>query len=258
MPACEPDAWARVKPFTTLRPAEEWPRILIVTRWDFEVLEEARDSQIVTYKLTGVYDLAEGYSAISASEQVQFVMHEHDGNLLITAITPDAPHLSARAALAWLRQRLNDAGTSDPERAYLRDAIAQIERHDCTRRTLIPFAIKNGREPMPRPSYLLRFNETLEGVLARLQHPRRNLLAGGNGVHRLALHQAPQNGHLGAQHVAIGNISHHLLRRLLHAGKGLRQVHIGDGHGRGAGRRTARANQLQRARTARNPWRTPR
>ncbi len=124
----QPDAWARVKPFTTLRPAEGWPRILIVTRWDFEVLEEARDSQIVTYKLTGVYDLAEGYSAISASEQVQFVMHEHDGNLVITAITPDAPHLSARAALAWMRQRLNDAGTSDPERAHLRDAITQIER----------------------------------------------------------------------------------------------------------------------------------
>jgi hypothetical protein len=124
----QPDAWTRVKPFTTLRPAEGWPRIFIVTRWDFEVLEEARDSQIVTYKLTGVYDLAEGYSAISASEQVQFVMHEHDGNLVITAITPDAPHLSARAALAWMRQRLNDAGTSDPERAHLRDAITQIER----------------------------------------------------------------------------------------------------------------------------------
>jgi hypothetical protein len=55
-------------------------------------------------------------------------MHEHDGDLLITSITPDAPHLSARAALNWMRQRLNDAATSDPERVHLRAAIAQLEQ----------------------------------------------------------------------------------------------------------------------------------
>ena len=124
----EPDAWARVKAFTTVRPTAEWQRIVIVTRWDFEASEFATDSMTVIYKVSGVYDMAEGYNAGPASDRVRFVMHEHDGNLVITSITPDAPHLSARAALAWMHQRLNDAATSDPERVHLRAAIAQLER----------------------------------------------------------------------------------------------------------------------------------
>ena len=124
----ERDAWARVKAFTAVRPAAEWQRIVIVTRWDFEAAEFASDSLTVIYKVSGVYDMAEGYNATSASERVRFVMHEHDGDLLVASITPDAPHLSARAALTWMRQRLNDAATSDPERVHLRAAIAQLEQ----------------------------------------------------------------------------------------------------------------------------------
>ncbi len=124
----QPDAWARVKAYTTLRPTQEWQRIIIVTRWDIETVEIPSDSLTVTYKLSGVYDIADGYSAFSSSQRVRFDMREHDGNLVVTAITPDAPHLSARAALAWMRQRITDPGISDPERAHLRDAIAQLER----------------------------------------------------------------------------------------------------------------------------------
>jgi hypothetical protein len=123
----QPDAWARIKPYTSVRPAEEWPRIIIVTRWDTEAVENASDSLTVTYKISGVYDMTAGYSAISASERVRFVIRERDDNLIITSITPDAPHLSARAALGWMRQRLADATISDSEHAHLRAAIAQLE-----------------------------------------------------------------------------------------------------------------------------------
>ena len=53
-------------------------------------------------------------------------MQEQNGALMITAVSPESPHVSPRAALAWMKRLLDDPKTDDLERQHLRDAVNQL------------------------------------------------------------------------------------------------------------------------------------
>jgi hypothetical protein len=124
----QPAGWSRFKPFTSLRSNPEFTQIVIVKRFDIENSGEPTELLQVNYQTVGFYRERDGYTTVSTKEQVAFRVQEQSGDLLITEINPETPHVSPRAAMAWMNLRLADPKTSELERAYLKDAIDQLTK----------------------------------------------------------------------------------------------------------------------------------
>jgi hypothetical protein len=122
----QPEGWVRFKPFTTIRANPEYTRITIVSRFDVESPSQPSDYLTVNYQKVGFYQQGEGYTPAVETDQVEFRVQERNGDLLVTGVTPDTPHVSARAAIAWMNLLLRDAKTAEPERAHLKDAVLQL------------------------------------------------------------------------------------------------------------------------------------
>jgi hypothetical protein len=120
--------WDRFKRYTSLRANPEFHRIVIVTRFNIENLEQPTEELSVGYQTLGFYQEGEGYTALASNDQVTFRIQEQRGELLVTEVRPESPHVSARAAAAWMNLRLADPQTSDLERVHLRDAVEQLNK----------------------------------------------------------------------------------------------------------------------------------
>jgi hypothetical protein len=102
--------------------------VTIVTRFELETPEQPSEKLNVHYQAVGFYQLDEGYTAGSSSEQAEFRVQEQNGVLLVTAVSPESPHVSPRAALAWMKLLLDDPKSSDLERAHLLDGVDQLNK----------------------------------------------------------------------------------------------------------------------------------
>jgi hypothetical protein len=123
------DGWSRIKPFTASKNNPEFNRVIVVSRYDIEMPEQSSETLWVKYQATGYYDEADGYVAAFQNERVAFRTHEQNGNLVVTEMLPQAPHVSARAAMEWFRARLSDPATPEPQRSHLKDAMEQVGKH---------------------------------------------------------------------------------------------------------------------------------
>jgi hypothetical protein len=124
----QPDGWVRFKPFTSMRANPEFTRIMIVSRFAVEAPSQPSDYLTVNYQKVGSYQQGEGYTPAAETDRVEFRVQEQNGDLLVTGVTPDTPHVSARAAIAWMNLLLGDAKTPEPERAHLQDAVLQLNQ----------------------------------------------------------------------------------------------------------------------------------
>lgn len=122
----QPGGWERFRPYTSLRDNPEFTRIVIVTRFDIETPDQPSEELNVDFQAVGAYQLGEGYTADKSSQSAEFRMQEQNGILLVTAVSPESPHVSPRAALAWMKGLLDNPKTSELERAHLRDAVNQL------------------------------------------------------------------------------------------------------------------------------------
>jgi hypothetical protein len=124
----EPAGWNRLKPYTSLRNNPEFTRVIVVTRFNIETPEQPSEELSASYQTVGYYQEGEGYTPASSNDQVIFRVQEQNDNLLVTEFHPEAPHVSPRAALAWMALRLADPKTSELERTLLNDAVRQLNR----------------------------------------------------------------------------------------------------------------------------------
>jgi hypothetical protein len=97
-----------------------------VTRFDIETPEQPPEELNVHFRGVGSYRLGEGYTADKSSQLAEFRMQEQNGELMVTGLSPQSPHVSPRAALVWMKRLLDDPKTDDVERAHLRDAVNQL------------------------------------------------------------------------------------------------------------------------------------
>jgi hypothetical protein len=118
--------WERFRPYTSLHANPEFTSILIVTRFDIETPEQPTEELNVHFQAVGSYQLGEGYTADKSSQSAEFRVQEQNGSLMVTAVSPESPHVSLRAALVWMKQLLDDPKTDDAERVHLRDAVNQL------------------------------------------------------------------------------------------------------------------------------------
>ncbi len=124
----EAAGWSRFKPYTSLRANPEFNRVVIVTRFNIETPEQPSEELSASYQAVGFYQEDEGYTARASSDQVTFRVQDQKGDLLVTEVRPESPHVSPRAAIAWITLRLADPKTTDLERAYLKDALQQLNK----------------------------------------------------------------------------------------------------------------------------------
>lgn len=124
----QPGGWGRFRPYTALPDNPDFSRIVVVTRFDIEIPDQPSELLNVNYQTVGYYEIGEGYTAATTSEHVEFRAQEQNNALVVTAISPGAPQVSAKAAVAWMNLQLSDPKTSDFERAHLKDALAQLNR----------------------------------------------------------------------------------------------------------------------------------
>jgi len=122
------NGWNRFKPFTALRDNPEFTRVIVVTRFDIDTPETPTETLYASYQAVGFYQENEGYTSASSNDRLKFHVQEQNGNLLVTEISPVAPHVSPRAAMAWMNSRLADPSINELERAHLKDALNQLNK----------------------------------------------------------------------------------------------------------------------------------
>lgn len=122
------EGWKRFKAYTAVRANPEFTRVTIVSRFDVETPEGTGETLTVRYQKMGFYQQGEGYTPEAETDRVEFRVQEQNGILLVAGATPDGPHVSARAAVAWMNRLLEDPKTTDMERVHLKDALAQLTR----------------------------------------------------------------------------------------------------------------------------------
>jgi hypothetical protein len=124
----EPAGWNRFKPYTSLRTNPEFTRVIVVTRFNIDTPEQPSEELNASYQTVGFYQEGEGYTSAPSNDQVTFRVQEQSGDLLVTEVHPEYPHVSPRAAVAWMTLRLADPKTSELERALLKDAVQQLNK----------------------------------------------------------------------------------------------------------------------------------
>ncbi len=124
----QPAGWNRFKPFTSLRANPEFTRVIIVSRFDIESPEQPSERLSANYKRVGYYQEGEGYIPSSGNERVDFRVQERNGEMVVIDVSPETPHVSPRAALAWMNTRLADPATGELERSHLQEAVKQLNK----------------------------------------------------------------------------------------------------------------------------------
>ncbi len=138
----EAAGWSRFKPYTSLGANPEFNRVIIVTRFNIQTPEQPGEEVSASYQTVGQYQEGEGYTPAASEDQVTFRVQEQSGDLLVTEVRPQSPHISPRAAIAWMTLRLADPKTGDLERTQLKDAVEQLNQ----------FLSQPRSQPSPQPS----------------------------------------------------------------------------------------------------------
>jgi hypothetical protein len=124
----QPDGWRRFKPYTSIPSNPDFSRIVIVSRYTVPVIEQDSAVFFVNYQTVGYYDELAGYSPSAINERAEFQVADHHDEPTVTEVSPGMPHVSPRAAVAWMNLRLADPKTGDVERAHLKSAIEQLNK----------------------------------------------------------------------------------------------------------------------------------
>jgi hypothetical protein len=123
-----PDGWKRFRPYTSTSANPDYRTLVIVTRFSVETPAQLAELVYVNYQDVGYYDERRGYVASATSERVEFQVEENNNEVLVVKASTEMPHVSPRAAIAWMNQRLANPKTSDMDRSHLRDAVEQLNK----------------------------------------------------------------------------------------------------------------------------------
>ncbi len=103
------DTWPRLKAVTTWKDNPDWQGFTVISQYELlEVDEGLRAAAVsVRYNVVGRFEIGLGYVPDRASEQVNFVLKEEEGDWKIDKQDPPInPHVSKIQAIAWLKSTL--------------------------------------------------------------------------------------------------------------------------------------------------------
>jgi hypothetical protein len=114
-----------MRPLLTQPENPKFDSFEVVSRYSVPAPPDPSGPVVATYRLAGRWDNRAGWKEANFVEDVRFDVVQREGAALIANIEPGHPHVSARAALAYLRQRLASSQT-DSERAMIQKGIDSI------------------------------------------------------------------------------------------------------------------------------------
>jgi hypothetical protein len=126
-----PSDWPKLQPMVAWRANPDFPLMMVTSRFDIDaepILQHGKYSVTVHFRLSGKYDMAEGYSKEPPNtiEDVQFVVAEVNGDWRITKTEPGYPHVSRPVLLQWVNQKL--AESQDPaSKAIYQQAVQELQ-----------------------------------------------------------------------------------------------------------------------------------
>ncbi len=124
----DPEGWARIKPYTSLRTNPDYQQVLIVSRYDVVPHPDQPSTVTVNYRVLAIFDLNEGYSTLNMNSAAEFRTQEQNDELLIVGMSSPLPRVSPQAAVNWMKARLADSQLPDSERIYMENALKQLGR----------------------------------------------------------------------------------------------------------------------------------
>lgn len=126
-----PADWPKLQPMVAWRQNPDFSLFMVASRFDVENelgFSHGKYQISVRYRVTGKYDLSEGYSAEDANtvRTSVFTVSEVNGEWRISEIVPSEPYISRAAALQWINQKL--AGATDPvSKTTYQQALQQLQ-----------------------------------------------------------------------------------------------------------------------------------
>ncbi len=121
------DGWRQFKAITTFQQNPDFSGIVIVSRYAIPQRETPSWDIDVNYWTIGRFDFTSGYSPAQSSQTVTFKTKDVEGDLMVTEISSTTPFVSKSAAITWMKQKLDDAKSSDVEKYYIREALKVLE-----------------------------------------------------------------------------------------------------------------------------------
>lgn len=115
----------RMRPLLMQAENPKFDSFEVVARYSVPTPPDPSGPVVATYRLVGRWDNRAGWKEANFIEDVRFDVVQREGAALIANIEPGHPHVSTRAALTYLRQRLGSAQT-DSERTMLQKGIDAI------------------------------------------------------------------------------------------------------------------------------------
>lgn len=100
------DGWERIKDFAPTSDNPDFSTVYIVLRYQMQENPVATYDVSVNYMMVGKYEEAFGYTPLLGTKIVTFKTHTHHGQMQIADIDPNAPFVSRKAALEWLKGKL--------------------------------------------------------------------------------------------------------------------------------------------------------
>ena len=121
------DSWAKIKPLVRFKQNADFNLVEIVSRYQIAP-PEGQSSQFVSvnYVVLGRYEIGYGYTPAPTNYDVRFRAEEKDDQLEITTIDPNTPRVSKRAAIQWLKSRL-EKSTNSIEKSQIQKALAVLD-----------------------------------------------------------------------------------------------------------------------------------
>jgi hypothetical protein len=105
------DGWTRFAPLTTLKSNPEFATFYVISRYQVEKPESASNTINVSYYQLGEFRPEAGFIPGTRVETVRFETTEREGEIVIRDLSLPQPRVSRQAAIAWLKQQVEAAGT---------------------------------------------------------------------------------------------------------------------------------------------------
>lgn len=121
------ESWTKIKPLVRFKQNADFNVVEVVSRYQIAP-PEGQSSQIVTvnYIVLGRYEIGFGYTPAPTNYDVTFRAEEKDDQLEITNVEPNTPRASKRAAIQWLKSRL-EKSTNSIEKSQIEKSLALLE-----------------------------------------------------------------------------------------------------------------------------------
>jgi hypothetical protein len=122
-----PAGWDKMRNFTVASDNPDFDAIFVITRYQVVGAPVPFSKTVaINYIVIGKYEQGTGYTSLSGNKVVNFEVRQRGDSFLVANMDASTPFVSRRAALVWLRKKL-ESKTTALERNQIQAAISALD-----------------------------------------------------------------------------------------------------------------------------------